>query len=84
MINTDTNWTAFASTTAGTVTVFDPANQQVVFAALSGVGPYHYRDGARTAGHRYEFSVPVAGWMESSDNINAAINDESILYGTNE
>lgn len=88
-IPVDSDFIAFASKSSGSIEVFDSADVLVTTLTLTQTGsdpnaPYKVRMTNPSAGYRFIATVDVAAWYQSSISTNAAAQDETILYGTNE
>lgn len=89
IVNASSDYVAFASLEAGTISVYDSSDNLLETLTLTRSGadpnaPYKARRGTTSAGIRFEATVPVAGWYQPSNDTGAADQDETILYGTND
>lgn len=89
IIPVDSDFIAFASKSAGSIEVLDSSDTLVATLTLTQTGsdanaPFKVRLANPSAGHRFIATVDVAAWYQSSISTNAAAQDETILYGTNE
>jgi len=89
-INVMAEWVAFASLEPGSITVIDPAdpgNPTSVSLQKSGAdpnAPYKARLTGLSAGHIFESTVPMAAWYEPDTDTGGALEDETILFGTDD
>lgn len=89
IIPTNSDFVAFASKQAGTIDVLDSSDNIVTTLTLTRSGanpnaPYKVRMANPLAGYRFVATVNVAAWYQPNNATYAGIDDESILYGTNE
>lgn len=92
VINTSSDWVAFASKGPGTISVYSPSQTigvdtpaQTLTLTRSGANsnaPYKVRVGSTPAGYRFISSVSIAGWYQPDNDSGSADQDETILYGS--
>ena len=92
IINVESTFVAFASKLPGSIEVYDPTQTIGVDTPIETLtltrsggdvnAPYMVRRDTSAEGLRFISSVPVAGWYHPNTDVGAAINDETILYGT--
>ena len=83
------DYIAFASKEAGTIDVLDSSDNLVTTLTLARTGadpnaPYKVRMANPSAGYRFVSTVDVAAWYQSNTASYQGIDDETILYGTND
>lgn len=88
IINSDSDYVAFASKVAGTIEIRDSNDNIIQTLTLSKSGsnqnaPFKARVGSTPAGYRFFSSVPTAAWYQPSNDLGSSSEDETILYGTN-
>ncbi|NQY99678.1 MAG: fibronectin type III domain-containing protein [Bdellovibrionales bacterium] len=93
-INVVSEWVAFASKEAGIIQVYSPTqtigvDTPVHTLILDSGGaevnrPYKARMANPASGYRFISTVPVAAWYEPNSDTGAAVEDETILYGTDD
>ncbi len=91
MINTNSDYVAFASKEAGTIDVYSPGQiigvdtpVQTVSLTRSGANtnaPFKVRLANQNSGYRYISTVNMAGWYQPNNDSGAADEDETILVG---
>jgi len=94
MVNTNSDWVAFASKQAGTIDVYSPGqtigvSTPVQTLTLTRTGgntnaPYYARLNTTNGGYRFVSSVPMAAWYQPNTDTGASAQDETIMYGTDE
>ena len=91
VINTNSDYIAFASQEAGSIAVYGPSQtigvdspQQTLTLSRSGSdtqAPFTARLGTTTEGTRFVATVPVAAWYQPNTVTGAADEDETLLFG---
>jgi len=87
ILTTTIDYIAFASKAAGTIQVFNENQVLQTTLTLTRSGgnanaPYRARTTTGGAGFTYVATVPVAAWYQANNNVGAADQDETIMYGT--
>lgn len=92
VINTNSDYVAFASLQPGSIDVYSPAQTigvstpvQTLTLARTGANsnaPYKARVGTTSAGYRFVATVPVAAWYQPDNATGGGDEDETILYGS--
>jgi hypothetical protein len=86
-VNVLSEWVAFASVEAGTITIKDPSGTtQTVQLTRSGSdadAPYKARLTNIPAGTIFSATVKMGGWYEPKTNTYGANDDETLLFGYN-
>lgn len=92
IVNTGSDYVAFASLSPGTIEVYAPSDVigvnlplETLTLTRSGANtnaPYRVRRGTTLEGFRFISSVPVAGWYQPDNSTGGSDQDETILYGT--
>lgn len=89
IIPTNSDYIAFASKSAGSIQVLNPAGAVVTTLNLSRSGantgaPYRVRMANPLSGYRFISTVAVGAWYQPNNFTGAGDEDETLLYGTNE
>ena len=92
VINSNSDYVAFASKKPGTIAVYDSTQTIGVDPPLETLtltrsgsdpnAPYNVRRATTPQGYRFVATVPVAGWYQPNNDTGSADQDETILYGT--
>lgn len=88
VLNVQAEWVAFASIAPGDITVTAPGGgTSTLTLTRSGSdpnAPYRVRTTNVAAGTRFDSTIKYGAWYEPIDNTDAADNDETIMFGSDD